>query len=67
MSGECEKCGEHCLECICDEKVIKKDMKRQFSKHRKMSIAYLQRKFKLNYKHAKTICESFLKEIKKAI
>lgn len=24
LSGECEECGEHCLECECDPKCCKK-------------------------------------------
>lgn len=22
MSGECEKCGEHCLDCVCDDQSL---------------------------------------------
>lgn len=31
MSGECEKCGEHCLDCICI--IVKKIVRHSISDH----------------------------------
>ncbi len=32
MSGECDKCGEHCLDCVCTEKMNKLKRFNEFCK-----------------------------------
>lgn len=53
MSGECDKCGEHCLDCKCIENHI-------------LSISCLMKdkehvKFKLKYKNIPLLLSAILK------
>jgi len=43
---------------------IQKEMERAYRIHRQMSAAFLQRKFKLCFDAARTICDEFMKKKK---
>ena len=53
MSGECETCGNHTLECICAVEDI--------------SIPYLQYKLRMNYKRAEKMFKLIKENDKEAL